>query len=511
MQNPDRGPSSSNGGVVSASPIAAAPYEVSRHKCLIYDGDPADQLPVVVPLLRSGLDDNWRCLYLGSPDTVQMVDVALSQTGVDTRREVKRNALLFSSDRSHLQGGRFDPEVMVDGLNAAIDDAVHDGFQGLCATGDMRWELGDDENFDRLLEYEALLEQVFRAKPLRGICQYHRAMVPAHAVRDALIAHRSAYLGDRLNEDNLFYVPPELLLEGRESGAAAKYADWMCRQISRVLDAERARDEVLRDLERRVAERTAELATANRHLRSFSYSVSHDLRAPLRAIMGFGQAIVEDSGERLDPTARGNLDRVLKAAKSMGELIEGMLVLGRVVESEMRRVPVDLTEIAGDVARTLRASEPGRSVEIVIDPGLRAVGDPALLRAVVSNLLGNAWKFTARRADARVEVRRESGGDGTLATFYVRDNGAGFNMQYAEKLFGVFSRLHAQSDFPGTGVGLATVDRIISRHGGRIWAEGRPDQGATFFFSLPEGGASARPQPHEPSFGGRLGGAREGW
>jgi hypothetical protein len=145
--------------------------KASRHKCPIYDGDPSEQLPVVVPLLVDGLRDNWRCLYLGSPDAVQMVDTALGRRGIDTTREKSRGALVLSSDRSHLSEGKFDPSAMVDGLCSSIDEAVRAGFQGLCATGDMRWELGADENFDRLLEYEARLEQVFRDRPLWGICQ----------------------------------------------------------------------------------------------------------------------------------------------------------------------------------------------------------------------------------------------------------------------------------------------------------------------------------------------------
>jgi signal transduction histidine kinase len=463
---------------------AVARREVSRHKCLIYEGDPSEQLPVVVPLLMDGLHENWRCLYLGSPQAVEMVDVALGAKGVDTAGERRRQALVFSSDRGHLAGGKFDPGLLVDGLSRSIDEALRDGFQGLCATGDMRWELGPDENFDRLLEYEARLEQVFRDKPLRGICQYHRGMVPARAVQDALTTHRSTYLGDRLNEDNLFYVPPDLLLASRDDAGGAKYADWMCRQILRVLDAERARDEVLRELERRVAERTAELAVANRHLKAFSYSVSHDLRAPLRAMVGFATALGEDWGERLDPGGRRYLDRILEGGRRMSELIEGMLILGRVVEAEMRRLPVDLTALARQLGAELREGEPGRAVELVIQEGLMVSGDPGLLRALMANLLGNAWKFTGHRREARVEVGVQAAVDGG-ATFFVRDNGSGFDMKDAGKLFGVFQRLHRQDEFPGTGVGLATVERIVSRHGGRIWAEAAPDQGATFFVSLP--------------------------
>jgi signal transduction histidine kinase len=464
-----------------AASIDAEDVPVSRHKCLIYDGDPSDQLAVVVPLLMDGLQENWRCLYLGSPKTLRMVDAALSGKGVDTAREKGRGALVLSSDRSYLDGGSFDARAMIDGLSTTIDTAVREGFQGLCATGDMRWELGAPENFGSLLEYEARLEQLFRDKPLRGICQYHRSMVPAQAINDALVTHRAAYIGDRLNRDNIFYVPPEVLLNGARDGS--HQAEWMCRQIMRVLDAERARDEVLGELERRVDERTAELAVANGHLRSFSYSVSHDLRAPLRAIAGFGAALADSNGDRLDADGRRYLDRVREAAQRMDDLIEGMLSLGRVVEADMKRVPVDLGAAARDVAGELRAAEPTRSVEIVVRDDLCALGDPALLRAVMGNLIGNAWKFTAHRTDARIEVGRheEEGGTG----FFVRDNGAGFDMKYAGKLFGAFQRLHRQDEFPGTGVGLATVGRIVSRHGGRIRAEGRPGAGATFYVWLP--------------------------
>jgi light-regulated signal transduction histidine kinase (bacteriophytochrome) len=164
-----------------------------------------------------------------------------------------------------------------------------------------------------------------------------------------------------------------------------------------------------------------------------------------------------------------------------------MLELGRVVETEMRRVPVDLTALAHEVAGELRVAEPTRSVDFVIHTGLSAVGDRVLLRAVLGNLLGNAWKFTAHRVAARVELGRQPDDTGT-GTFFVRDNGAGFDMNYADKLFGLFQRLHGQDEFPGTGVGLATVERIISRHGGRIWAEGRPGEGATFHFTIPNRG-----------------------
>jgi hypothetical protein len=205
--------------------------EVSRHKCLIYGGHPSEQLPVIVPFLADGLTGNWRCLYLGSPEMVQMVEGSLPRHGIDTTSEMKRGALIFSSERGHLENGSFDPRAMIDGLRELIDDAMRDGFEGLCATGDMRWELGPDDNFDRLIEYEALLEQLFREKPLIGICQYHRDAIPPRTLKDALATHRSTYIGQTLNRDNLFYMPPEVLLESSDQPQEFKHGEWMCQQI----------------------------------------------------------------------------------------------------------------------------------------------------------------------------------------------------------------------------------------------------------------------------------------
>jgi light-regulated signal transduction histidine kinase (bacteriophytochrome) len=243
-------------------------------------------------------------------------------------------------------------------------------------------------------------------------------------------------------------------------------------------------EEANRDLERRVAERTAELEAANQHLEAFSYSVSHDLRAPLRAIAGFSDALAEECGAALGKEGLQHLERVRGGVRRMSELIEGMLRLSRVMKAELRRAPVDLTAIAEEVGRDVRASAPARAVEFVIHMGLRAMGDPALLRAVMANLFENAWKFTANRAKARIEFGQR-GVEFGQPVFFVRDNGVGFDMKHAHKLFGVFQRLHRQEDFAGTGVGLATVQRILIRHGGRIWADAHPDQGATFFFTLP--------------------------
>jgi light-regulated signal transduction histidine kinase (bacteriophytochrome) len=213
--------------------------------------------------------------------------------------------------------------------------------------------------------------------------------------------------------------------------------------------------------------------------------VSHDLRAPLRAILGFCRAITTDLGERLGETGRGQFDRVVANAQRMSALIDGMLALARVTRTPVAMRPLDLSGLARDVARELAAADPARTVEVVIHDGLTAKGDPTLVRAVVTNLMANAWKFTAKRAAARIEVGSAPAESGPRA-FFVRDNGAGFDVKHAQHLFGAFRRLHREEDFAGHGIGLATVERIVTRHGGRVWAEGKVDDGAVFYFTLPE-------------------------
>jgi light-regulated signal transduction histidine kinase (bacteriophytochrome) len=236
------------------------------------------------------------------------------------------------------------------------------------------------------------------------------------------------------------------------------------------------------ELDLRVKERTAELEAANRELEAFSYSVSHDLRAPLRSIDGFCKVLLEDYGVHLDAAGQSHLQRVRVAAQRMGQLIEDMLNLSRVTRGELRRVPVNLSHLAREITGELARRDPERKVRLSIAPNAEVSGDGNLLRIALENLLGNAWKFTAKRAEATIEF-----GVTELAghpVYFVRDDGAGFDMAYASKLFGAFQRLHTATDFPGSGVGLAIVQRVIERHGGRVWAEAKLNAGATFFFTL---------------------------
>ncbi|HEU5162002.1 MAG TPA: ATP-binding protein [Thermoanaerobaculia bacterium] len=246
---------------------------------------------------------------------------------------------------------------------------------------------------------------------------------------------------------------------------------------------ERRSQRVLETQRNDLAALAAALAESNAELEAFSYSVSHDLRAPLRAIEGFGQALEEDAAASLDAESRDHLRRIRAASARMGELIDALLALSRISRSEIRREEVSLSAVAAEVIDRLHGQDPSRTAEIDVAPGLVAAGDPRLLRVVIGNLLENAWKFTRNSEPARIELA-SVWRDGEK-TFFVRDNGAGFDMAYAGKLFAPFQRLHSMSEYPGTGIGLATVRRIIQRHGGRVWAEGEPGRGATFFFTLP--------------------------
>jgi light-regulated signal transduction histidine kinase (bacteriophytochrome) len=242
------------------------------------------------------------------------------------------------------------------------------------------------------------------------------------------------------------------------------------------------RNDNIRRLNEELKVGNAELGAMNKELESFSYSVSHDLRAPLRAIDGFSLALLEESRDKIGPEGKSHLERVRAATLRMGNLIDDMLKLALIARSEAEEEDVNLSALAEEVVSQLKTGEPDRSATVDIAPGLKTIGDRHLLRAMMENLLGNAWKFTSKCPAAHIEVGITNGN--LEPAFFVRDNGAGFDMRYADKLFGVFQRLHSDRDYPGTGVGLASVQRIVRKHGGRIWAESTVGKGATFYFVL---------------------------
>ena len=264
----------------------------------------------------------------------------------------------------------------------------------------------------------------------------------------------------------------------------------ICGISTDITDLKRAEEEARRlntGLEARVRERTAELEASTRELDAFAYSVSHDLRAPLRAVAGFSELLLEDHADALDPTGRDYLARVVSATARMSRLIDDLLTLSRATRSEPNWRKVDLTAIARRILADLEAADtdPDRRTQIIVDEGMTVIGDPALLELALQNLVSNAWKFTAKQDKALIHVgSRPAPGAGR--EFFVRDTGAGFDMRYADKLFVPFQRLHSREEFAGSGIGLAIVGRIIARHGGRVWAEGHPEHGAVFRFVLPD-------------------------
>lgn len=336
------------------------------------------------------------------------------------------------------------------------------------------------------------VERIFGYSPYEVLGRNTAFLYPSHEryiafgaeLKEALDAHgvHRAELQMRRKDGSLFIGEATVSAIADETGQRARVVS-VWRDITARKQAEEAIKNLNAELEQRVIEPTAQLEATNHELETFSYSVSHDLRAPLRSIDGFSQALLEDYAERLDREGVDYLQRIRGATKRMAELIDALLALSRVTRAELQRDAVDLSSTARAVAAELQEQAPERQVDWIIADGLVANGDARLLRVVLENLLGNAWKFTAKTPAPRIEFGRLSLADGSSA-FFVSDNGAGFDMTYADKLFGAFQRLHRVGEFQGTGIGLATVQRIIHRHGGRVWAQGSVDEGATFYFTL---------------------------
>jgi len=301
-----------------------------------------------------------------------------------------------------------------------------------------------------------------------------RAMIEGLGVLDMALIHRTAL------EDLVLSAPaPD---QRRFAHAAANFFNELLSSFEMSFRGYRGTNEELQRLNEALQQQKETVESANRELESFSYSVSHDLRAPLRTIDGYSQMLLEDCADALNDEGKRYLRHVREATHYMGRLIDALLSLARVTRSDILRIEVDLSALAREIAERLRIASPGRDGHFMINEGVRAKGDARLLAVLLENLLGNAWKFTSKRKQAQVTFGCEER-DGK-PTYFVQDNGAGFDMTYVAKLFGPFQRLHAVSEFEGTGIGLATVQRVVHRHGGQVWAEGKIDEGATFFFTL---------------------------
>jgi signal transduction histidine kinase len=353
------------------------------------------------------------------------------------------------------------------------------------------------EFYDLLLGYigiaavvagASLLAAYFMSRPLRRAVTRPLVAI-AGVAREVTEKRNFALRAQRLSDDEIGQLADAfntMLVEIEQTTGELS---------SQVAERTRAEEEIRRlnsELEVRVKERTAQLEYSNGELEAFCHTVSHDLRGPLRSIDGFSQALLEDFPGDVPEEAKRYLARIRTATLRMGQLIEDLLNLSRVSRTELNRAEVDVGEIARQVAAELQAREPERKVELNVWDGMLAAADARLLRAALENLIGNAWKFTSKVAQARLEIGQMR--DRERKVFFVRDNGAGFDMAFANKLFGAFQRLHGANEFAGTGIGLATVQRIIQRHGGEIWADAQPGRGAVFYFSLEPGGSAAGPK-----------------
>lgn len=337
----------------------------------------------------------------------------------------------------------------------------------------------------RFLDVNPAMVEMFEAKSADELCKYRVKDLCCDAEAASAFVDKVMSEGRVKGEELLvrtlqgreFQVSISAVVKKDPSGRT--YLDGIAEDIS----ARKQSEADIRHLNQALRERATELEAINNELEAFSYSVSHDLRAPLRAMDGFSRILLDEYAERFDDKGRDRLGRIRAATQRMAALIDDLLKLSRVSRAELHREPVDISAMAQEVMRELSKAEPQREVDVAVQEGLTAEADARLLRVVLDNLLGNAWKYTGKAVDARIEFGIQAEEHG-VQVFCVRDNGAGFDMAYADKLFGAFQRLHDAGEFPGTGIGLATVQRIIHKHGGRIWAESEPGQGAIFYFTL---------------------------
>ncbi|HWG91167.1 MAG TPA: MEDS domain-containing protein [Candidatus Thermoplasmatota archaeon] len=452
------------------------------HLCLVYETQ-QEQFAAAIPFLRHGLERGEFCVYIADDNNAAAVLDGLRAGGVDVEGTVASGALSVVTKReAYLKDGFFDPDAMISFLAARTEAAVAAGFTGLRVTGEMTWALGPELGVDRLMEYEAKLNEFFVGSNASAICQYSATRFGPEVILEALHTHPLVIYGGLVCR-NFYFVPPEEYLR---PGQANRKVQRLLKNILAREESEREIRSLTDTLEARVDERTRELLSANRELESFAYTISHDLKAPLRGIQFYAQLLEEDHGTALDAEGQAYLSRLRSESERLTLLVNDILSLSKAMQEEVTREPVDLVPIARGILDELAAANPGRRVSVVLPAEAPVEADPRLMGVVLQNLLGNAWKFTSKRPDARIELGvlpPTAPGDGQGA-FFVRDNGAGFDASRADRLFEAFQRFHGGAEFEGTGIGLATVKRILRRHGGDIRAESRVGEGATFFFTL---------------------------
>ncbi len=415
------------------------------HFCQFYK-TPQDLLDILVPYFKAGLEHNEYCMWVTSePVQVRDAEAALRGAIPDLDAYLSKGSIeIILYTEWYLKGGYFDQKRVLNDWVEKTDQALARGYDGLRLSGNTFWL--EDALWQDFTEYESAVNNVISKYRMIALCTYSLDKCGASEIIDVVKNHQFALV----KRENHW-----MLIENSERKRAAE-------AIERLNEA---------------------LEAANHELESFSYSVSHDLRAPLRAIDGFSQVLIEDYGDKFDAEGKRLLNILRESARKLQKLIEDILAFSRASRTALTASAIDMDALVRAAYEELSPARVGRSVQLTVHKLPPAYGDPAMIRQVVTNLLDNAIKFTRPRDTAQIEVGAQAGDRETV--YYVKDNGVGFDMQYVEHLFGAFQRLHSAEQFEGSGIGLAIVKRIVTRHGGRVWAEGKVGAGATFYFALP--------------------------
>ncbi len=448
---------------------------VHNHLCLIYETQ-EEQFAAVIPYIKIGLERGEKCIYIVDDNTADTVINRMKAAGIAVDTAMESGQLTVASKKeAYLRQGYFDADWMIGFLKRMTDEAKAAGFSALRVTGEMTWVLGGEAGTEHLMEYEAKLNYFLPENDALAICQYNHKRFSPDIIKNVISTHPLIIYGGMVCK-NLYYIPPDDFLEEQQPD----------KEITRLLANVKNRamvEEQINKLNDDLQKRASALEALNKELEEFAYSISHDLRAPLRHIDGFVNLLVSCCRDGLSDKGLYYLDTIASSACQMGVLIDDLLQFSRIGRAEMRKGNMSMNQVLQEVLMQMRESDSDRNIEWVIGELPSVRGDHTMLRHVWLNLLDNAVKYTRSVDIARIEVSARQMNDEII--FAVKDNGVGFDMKYTDKLFGVFQRLHSRQEFEGTGIGLATVHRIINRHGGRVWAEGKLNQGATFYFTLP--------------------------